>query len=205
MCRDRKVDERCRPSSSWRATLAIRTTNLYRIGEELRVEIEADRRNVPRLFATEQVARAANFEVGKCQLEAGAEVRRIEDRLQALARIISERLFASVEQVAPGATTAAPHTTTQLIELGEAEAIGAINDDRVRVRNIETRFNDGGADQDLRLAAHKLTHDALQCALLHLPMPNHHARIGNKSANLLRRRLNRLNAVVHVVRLAAAL
>ena len=36
-------------------------------------------------------------------------------------------------------------------------------------------------------------------------MPNHHARIGNKSANLLRRRLNRLDAVMHVVRLAAAL
>ena len=36
-------------------------------------------------------------------------------------------------------------------------------------------------------------------------MPNHHARIGNESANLLRRRLNRLDAVMYVVRLTAAL
>ena len=36
-------------------------------------------------------------------------------------------------------------------------------------------------------------------------MPHHHASIGNESANLLRRRLNRLDAVVHVVRLTAAL
>ena len=36
-------------------------------------------------------------------------------------------------------------------------------------------------------------------------MAHHHARVGYESANLLRRRLNRLDAVVHVVRLAAAL
>ena len=169
---------------------SYRTPHLDRIGKELRIEIKTDRRNVPRLFAAEQVARTANLEIRERQLESGAEVRRIEDRLEALARIIGERLFASIEQITPGTTTAAANATTQLIELCEAEAIGAINDDRVRVRNVETRFDDGGADEDLRFAAHELTHHALQCALLHLPVPHHHARIGNESANLLRCRFN---------------
>jgi hypothetical protein len=51
--RHRKVDE-CRRATTRRlTTLAASATNLDRIGEELRVEIEADRRNVPGLFATE--------------------------------------------------------------------------------------------------------------------------------------------------------
>ena len=138
MCRDRQVDERRGATTRRFSPLATRATNLYRIGEELRVEIEANRRNVPRLLAAEQVARATNLKVGECQLESGAEVRRIEDCLEALARIIGERLFATIEQVAPGAATAATNATAQLIELSEAESIGAIDDDRIGVRNIET-------------------------------------------------------------------
>ena len=205
MRRHRKVDE-CRGAPTRRlATFAARAPHLHGISEKLRVEIEANRRNVPRLFATEQVARAANLKIRERQLKSGAEVRCVKNRLEALARIIGERLFPSIEEIAPGATTAAADAATQLIELRETESIGAINDDRVRIRNVETRFNDGGTDQDLRLAANKLAHDALQCALLHLPVPNDHSRIRNESAKLLRRRLNRFNAVMHVVRLAAAL
>ena len=145
---------------------------------------------MPRLFTAEQVARSANLKIRERQLESGAEVRRIEDCLEALARIIGERLFSSIEQVAPGAATASPNATAQLIELREAKAISAIDDDRVGVRNIKTRFNDGGADQDLRLTTNELAHHALKGSLLHLSMPNHHARIGNESANLLRCSLN---------------
>ena len=205
MRRHRKVDE-CRGAPTRRlATFAARAPHLHGISEKLRVEIEANRRNVPRLFATEQVARAANLKIRERQLKSGAEVRCVKNRLEALARIIGERLFPSIEEIAPGATTAAADAATQLIELRETESIGAINDDRVRIRNVETRFNDGGTDQDLRLAANKLAHDALQCALLHLPVPHHYARVGNKSANLFRRRLNRFNAVMHVVRLTTPL
>ena len=55
------------------------TTDAFarRIGEKLRIQIKANRRNVARLVAAEQVARAANLKIRERQLESGAEVRRI--------------------------------------------------------------------------------------------------------------------------------
>ena len=74
VCGNRKVDERCGATTRRLATLATGATNLDRIGEELRVEIEANRRNVSGLFAAEQVARTTNLKIRERQLEASAEV-----------------------------------------------------------------------------------------------------------------------------------
>jgi hypothetical protein len=136
VCGDWKINKRRSATTRRFATFAARTPHLDRIGKELRVEIKANGRNVPRLFAAEQVARTANLEIRERQLESGAKVRRIEDRLETLARIIGERLFPSIEQIAPGATTAAADATAQLIELCEAEAIGTVEEVALRYTRL---------------------------------------------------------------------
>ena len=93
---------------------------------------------MPRLFTAEQIARATNLKVGERQLESSTKVRRIEDCLQPLACHVAERLLLSIEEVAPGAAAAPPHSSAKLIELRQAELICAIHDDRVRVRDIQT-------------------------------------------------------------------
>ena len=47
----------------------------------------------------------------------------------------------------------APDSSAELIELGEPEAIGAVDEDRVGVRYVEPRLDDGRADEDVRLAS----------------------------------------------------
>jgi len=46
---------------------------------------------------------------------------------------------------------AAANASAQLIELREAEGIGAVHDEGVGVRNVESRFNDGGRKQNIDL------------------------------------------------------
>ena len=61
-----------------------------RLGDHLAVEVEADRGDVARLLAAEQVARAADLEVAHRDLEARAEVGELADRLQPLVRLLGE-------------------------------------------------------------------------------------------------------------------
>ena len=115
---------------------------------------------------------------------------RVKDRLQSLPCNLAQRILLTIEEVAPGTTTASPNAAAQLIELRQAELIGAVNNDRIGIRNVEARFNDGGAGKNVHLAAHELAHHALELAVLHLAVPYDDARIRQESAQLLGGRLN---------------
>ena len=86
------LDDRC-------AALAEGLLLLDRLGEHPRVQVEADRGHVPRLLAAEDVAGAADLEVGQRDLEPGAELGGVEDRLEPLARLVRQPLAAPVQQV----------------------------------------------------------------------------------------------------------
>ena len=107
---DRQVDHGLRPLDPGRPILAQRLALLDGLGEEARVQVEADRRHVARLLAAEDVARAADLEVGERDLEPGTELRRVEDRLEPLPGLLAHPLAAAVEQVGvgPPAATARP-------------------------------------------------------------------------------------------------
>ena len=80
----------------------LRLLLLDGLGEHPRVQVEADRRHVPGLLAAEDVAGAADLEVGQGDLEAGAQLRGVEDRLEPLARLVGQPLAAAVQQVGVG-------------------------------------------------------------------------------------------------------
>ena len=63
-----------------------------RLGDELAVQVEADGRDVARLLAAEQVARAADLEVAHRDLEARPEVGELADRPEPLVRLLGERV-----------------------------------------------------------------------------------------------------------------
>src|SRR3954454_9338388 len=101
------------------------------------------------LLGAENVAGATDLEVGQRDLETGAQLRRVEDRLQPLPSDIRELAALAVEQVRVRATRRSADATAQLIELSESKRIGAVDDDRVRVRNIETGLDDRRAHEDV--------------------------------------------------------
>ena len=68
----------------------------------------------------------------------------------------------------------AADATSELIEVGQAKAICAIDDDRISIGDIEAAFDDGGGNEDVGLAVDELVHDLLEVVFIHLTVPDEH-------------------------------
>ena len=103
------------------------------------------------------------------KLEAGAEgIERLQ-HLQPLFRLRGDFPRRQGEQRI-GAQFRAADAAAQLIELRQAEAVGAMHDQRVRGRNIETGFDDRGGEQHIVFAVVEGRHDVVERARRHLPV-----------------------------------
>ena len=147
----------------------------------------------------------ADLEIGQRDLEPGAQLGGVEDRLQSLAGLVAQPLAAAVEQIGVGAPRRATNPPTKLVELGQAEGVGAIDDDRVGVRDVQPRLDDRGAHQDVGGAVGEGDHHLLERAFGHLAVADHEPDVGQHPAQLLGLRLDRLDPVVDVEDLAAAI
>ncbi len=114
------------------------------------------------LLAAEHVAGAAKFQVERSDAEARAELAEFFHRRQALASDVGKRCVRRNEQISVGALMRSPDASAQLIKLGEAEAVGAIDENRVRARNVEAVFHDRGCDQHVGFVADELQHHGFE-------------------------------------------
>ena len=175
-----------------------------RFGHHLDVEVEADRGDVTRLLGAEQVARAADLEVAHRDLETRTEIGELADRLQPFVRLLGERAVGRVQQVRVRALTAASDAAAQLVELREPEHVGAVDHQRVDGRHVETALDDRRAHEHVVLVLPELLHDALEPALVHLPVRDRDARFGNEPLHVVGDVRDVVHAVVHVEHLTFA-
>ena len=70
-----------------------------------------------------------------------------------------EDLARAVGHIGIRPSCAAADAPSDLVELGEAEAVGVLDDEGVDVRHVDAGLDDGGADEDLRLARDHALHD----------------------------------------------
>jgi hypothetical protein len=87
------------------------------------------------------------------------------------------------ETIGPG--RGAADAPTQLIELGEAEAVGAVDQDGVGVGDVDAALDDGRSDEHVGLAGDEAHHDLLELALRHLAMADGDARLGDERGDEL--------------------
>jgi hypothetical protein len=109
------------------------------------------------------------------------------------------------EEVGVSLALEASDATAELVQLGEAEAVGALDNDRVAVGDIEAVLDDRGADKDVRFAGDKARHHPFQLQLGHLAMADGNGSLGHEVAELGGDRIDRLHAIVQVKDLSAAL
>ena len=60
------------------------------------------------------------------------------------------------QQVGIGAAVRAAHAAAQLVELGEPEAVGAVDQNRVAQRDVEAVLDDGRGHQNVGFVMHEL-------------------------------------------------
>src|SRR6185312_14841977 len=98
----------------------------------------------------------------------------------------------------------AAHPAADLVELGEAEHVGALDDQRVRLRDVDARLDDARRDEDVGLAAQEAHHPLLELALLELAVGDLEADPRAQPAQALGGLVDRLDAVVDEEGLPAA-
>ena len=148
--------------------------------EHLDIKIEADGFDVAMLLAAEHITRAAQFEVESGDAEAGAEFTELLHSGEALAGDFGKDALGRNKEIGVGANRGTTNAAAKLIEFGEAEAIGTIDENGVGAGNIEPILNDGGGDEDVGFIADEFEHDSFEFFLTHLAMSNDDAGGGNE-------------------------
>ena len=160
--------------------LAAVLQRTHRLGEHVVVELEADLHHVAALVLAEHLAGAADLEVVHREVEARAELFHLLDRLEPLRRLPSTRPSTSgTMQVRVGLVVRAADAAAQLVQLREAELVGAADDDRVRARHVDAGLDDRRAQQDVVALGDEVAHHALELALGHLAVRDGDARLGH--------------------------
>ena len=122
-------------------------------------DLEARRAGLAR---AQQLAFAAQLQVFLGDEEAVLGL--AHDRQPALGGF-AERVL--VEQHAGRRLRAAPDAAAQLVQLGQAEALGMLDDHDGGVRHVDADLDDGGGDEDARLAVLEGAHGLVLLRPLH--------------------------------------
>ena len=84
------------------------------------------------------------------------------------------------------------------MQLGQTKGIRAVNDQRIRIGNIQTGFHDGRAHQHVKIMVPEINDDAFQLMFVELSVGHSNSRFGNKFLNMCCDRRNRIHSIVHV-------
>ena len=109
------------------------------------------------------------------------------------------------KQVGVSLVMRATNTAAQLMQLGKAELIGAVDDDGVGVRVVDAGFDDGRTQQQIVFLLREFAHHPLQLALRQLTVADHDARFRQQLFKTLAHVFDGVHFVVQEVDLAAAL
>ena len=140
---------------------------------------------MPRLLVAEQVAGAADVEVVAGELEAGAQAVEGGEDLEPLLGAFGHRAVGRRRHVRIGARLRPADAAAQLVELGEAEAVGAVDDHRVGARDVEPALDDGGRQEHVVAPVVEGAHPLLDLARRHLPVGGDVADLGHRLAQEL--------------------
>ena len=137
---------------------------------------EADRGDRAVLALAQQLAGAADLEIVRRDLEAGAELGEPLQHREPLLRLGRDARLLGDDQVAERALARAADAAAQLVELRQPEAIGVVDDHRVGARDVEAGLDDRRADEDVVAAVDEVDHHLLELALRHLAVADRDAR-----------------------------
>ncbi|MNQ95720.1 hypothetical protein D3C85_1112900 [compost metagenome] len=117
--------------------------------QHLLIQLDPDLADMARLLVAQQVAAAALIQIVTGQLEAGAQIVQRLQHLQTLLGRQAQRPFGVRRQIGECPRLGPSDTASDLVQLGQAEHVGAVDDQRVGRRNVDAALDNGGRDQDV--------------------------------------------------------
>ncbi len=166
----------------------------HRFFEHLLIELDTDLADMARLLLAQQVAGAADVEVVAGELEAGAEIIQSLHDLKALFRRRGQNAARRQGEVGIAADLGAADPAAKLIELGQAEHVGAVHDHGVGRRDVEAGLDDVGREQQIEAAVVEAGHHRLQVARRELTVSDTDLHFGHELGQALRKLAQILDA-----------
>ena len=96
-----------------------------------------------------------------------------------LAAVGVSDLFGIDQQVAIGPMLVAAHAAAQLVQVGQAVAVGLVDEDRVGVGNVEPALDDRRGQQQVELVVDEVEHHLFQLPFGHLAVADADAGLGH--------------------------
>ena len=103
------------------------------------------------------------------------------------------------EEVAIGPVDVTAHAAAKLVQIGQAVAVGLVDENGVGVGDVQAALDDRRRQQNVETVGHEVQHDLLQLVLGHLAVADADAGLGHDLAEPLGERLDVLYAVVDEV------
>ena len=156
------------------------------------------------LFRSENISRSANFEVTKCNTNPWSELCKFSNCLQTLFRLLRKTFSFFIQEKGIGNPVGTSYTPANLIELGKSHPVRILDNQRIRVRNIETGFNNRSGNQNINFSRNKGKHDFLEFPLPHLPVSIGHPGIRHEPLHTHCRIRYAFYPIVHIVNLSVS-
>ena len=156
------------------------------------------------LLVAQKVTGAAQFQVLHGHVETGAERRVLRDGGEPVMGLLGHRLGRVVQEVGVRALAAATDAATQLMELAQAETVGMVDDQRVRIGDIKTGLDDCGTHEHVDVAMPEVADDLVELLLPHLAVGDADVRLGHQRVDLVGDGRDVLHTIVDIEHLAAS-
>ncbi len=203
-CRHAQVDFRSAAQRLIEIGLLALANRLHRALKHFHVQGEAHRLDLAALAVPEQFACATDFQVVGGEHEARAQVLGVGNRFQTLFGVVGDLFAWRGQQVGIGLVVTAPDAPAQLVQLGQAELVGALDDDGVGARYVDAGLDDGRGDQHIEALVVEVAHHLFEFALAHLPVADADTRLRHQLGQVGGAFLDGLDVVVQVIDLTAA-
>ena len=176
----------------------------HALPQQLAIQLEADPDDVAALLGAEQVAGTAELEVAHGDAKARAELVVLPDGAQPLPGQVQHARVPVEQQVGVGLVLETADAAAQLVELRQAEAVRALDDEGVAIRDVEAALDDRGANQHLVLPGDEIGHHALEPVRAHPAVADADVHSRQQLAQPGRDQIDAEDAVVQVENLPAA-
>ena len=175
-----------------------------RLADQAHVQIETHPGHMPGLLDSKNIAGATNLQVFQRNCHTGAEFVVLGDGGQPVVGGLAERGVARIQEVGVPAFAAAPHPAAQLVQLGQPERVGSLDDQGVGIGDVQAGLDDRRAHQDVELTVPEPLHGGFESLLGHLAMRHSDSRLGHQFADPTRGVVDGANPVMHVEHLPVA-
>ena len=177
---------------------------LDRLLQQMDEVVVSDGFHRPVLLLSEQMAGAADFQVFHRQPESGSELAEFLDGFEALAGDRSQLGERRNEKIGEGLAGRPADPAAQLVELGQAEMIGPLDDQGVDQRDVDSVLDDRRRDQDVVLLVDEIDHLHFELGRSHPAVDHGQAGVRDPFPDFRRQGVHLLDLVEDIIDLPPA-